>query len=344
MTLGKKLILCYASLLGVGSTTAIVFLETAKSVSASFDTLEAVKIAGAQAYSRAAWMCSLSLVALLVIAIAGFYFVQRMQRDLEQAAAQLKDGAAQVVSAVGQVSSAGQSLAQGSSDQAASIQQISASLNEINAKTHQSADAAREAAQLMGDAQKAGGKVREAMDGMAAAVGEIHEANTQISRVLHSIDEIAFQTNILALNAAVEAARAGEAGAGFAVVADEVRNLAQRCATAAKETAQFVEGNGTSAQATTERMDAVRASWGQSGNIRDRVKSLSDAIASDCVEQDRGLQEIFRAVSQISDVTQKTAAQAEETASASEQLTAQAGVLESIAAQVLSVVGSKHSA
>jgi methyl-accepting chemotaxis protein len=343
MIVGKKLILCYALLLGVGSTIAIVFLETARSVNVSFDTLEAFKIAGAQAYSRALWMCSFALVALLLIAIAGFYFIQSMQRDLKQAASQLQDGAAQVVSAVAQVSSAGQSLAQGSSEQAASIQEISASLNEINAKTHQNADAAREAAQLMRDAQKAGGKVREAMDGMAAAVGEIHEANGQIARVLRSIDEIAFQTNILALNAAVEAARAGEAGAGFAVVADEVRNLAQRCATAAKETAQFVEGNGTSAHATTERMDAVRASWGQSGNIRDRVKNLSDAIASDCAEQDRGLQEIFRAVSQINNVTQQTAAQAEETASASEQLTAQAGMLTSIAAQVLAVVGSKHT-
>ena len=343
MTLGKKLTLCFALLLGGGSIVVLTFLSTVNGLSARLGTLEDVKTAVAQACARAAWVGSLAVIVLIPVGIYTFVLIRSMNRILEETAAQLRNGADQVASAAAQVSSASQSLAGGSSEQAAAIQEISASLNEINAKTHQNADAARASAELMGEAQKAGGKVREAMDGMAAAVGEIEEANGQIARVLRSIDEIAFQTNILALNAAVEAARAGEAGAGFAVVADEVRSLAQRCASAAKETAQFVEGNGSSAHATTERMDAVRATWGQSGSIRDQVKKLSDAIANDCAEQDRGLQQIFHAVSQMSNVTQQTAAQAQETASASQQLTAQAGVLTSTAEQVLALVGASRT-
>jgi methyl-accepting chemotaxis protein len=345
MTAAKKLLLCLGLFLGVGAIVATASLETARGLNAEVETtisIGAGKLAVADAYSRTLWICSLALVTLCGLGIRGYFCLRSLSRILRQAASQLDKGAARVAGSAAQISSASLSLARGSSEQATAIEEISASLTEVSSKTHLNADAARESAQLMGDAQKAGGSVREAMEGMAASVGKIHEANSQIARVLRSIDEIAFQTSILALNAAVEAARAGEAGAGFAVVADEVGNLAQRCATAARETAQIVEGDGTSAHVTSARMDAVRASWAKSGNIRDRVKTLSDAIADDCVHQDRGLQEINRVVSNMSSATQHTAAQAGETASASEQLAAQASVLTSVAEQVMALVGARR--
>lgn len=192
----------------------------------------------------------------------------------------------------------------------------------------------------MGDAQKAGVLVREALGSLETAVGEIHDSNGQIGRILRSIDEIAFQTNILALNAAVEAARSGSAGAGFAVVADEVRNLAQRSVQASKDTAEFVERNVTSADSALSRVVAVKSSWGQSGSIRDKVKAMSDEIARGSIEQDRGTQEIASSVAEVTGVTQQAAAGAEELAAASEELNAQAGLLSKLAEKLDALVGA----
>ena len=280
------------------------------------------------------------LVLLATLLVVSIRVLRGINATLARAAGEISATARQISSAAAQVSSSSQGLAQGASESAAAVQQVSASLGEVGTRTHHNAEAANESARLMGDAQTTGGQVREAMDGMAVAVGEINDANGEIARVLRSIDDIAFQTNILALNAAVEAARAGESGAGFSIVADEVRNLAQRSAAAAKETAQLVERNGVSARCATDRMNAVRSTWAQSGNIRDQVKKMSDAIANGSAEQDRGLQEISRAVSQMDTATQQTAAHAEETASASEQLTAQASLLMSVAEEVFALAGT----
>ncbi len=267
--------------------------------------------------------------------------VQRgLNRQLRQMSGELARGAEQVSSAARQVASASQGLAQGASEQAAAAEEVSSAVESIAAMTRDNLESGKESARLMGDAQSTGVLVRNAMEGTALAVTEIVEANGKIGRILKSIDEISFQTNILALNAAVEAARAGEAGAGFAVVADEVRSLAQRCADAARETAEFVERNGASAGSATAHLDEVRATWQQSGTIRDRVKHLSDQIATSSAEQSRGVQEIAQALTEMNGVTQQSAAQAEETAAASQQLTGQAEVLASASAQLESLVGA----
>jgi methyl-accepting chemotaxis protein/methyl-accepting chemotaxis protein-1 (serine sensor receptor) len=262
-----------------------------------------------------------------------------LNRKLRQMSGELARGAEQVSSAARQVAAASQGLAQGASEQAAATEEVSSAVESIAAMTRHNLESGKESARLMGDAQSTGVLVRNAMEGTALAVAEIVEANGKIGRILKSIDEISFQTNILALNAAVEAARAGEAGAGFAVVADEVRSLAQRCAEAARETAEFVERNGASAGSATAHVEDVRATWQQSGTIRDRVKHLSDQIATSSAEQNRSVQEIAQALSEMNGVTQQSAAQAEETAAASQQLTGQAGVLASASAQLESLVG-----
>jgi methyl-accepting chemotaxis protein len=274
--------------------------------------------------------------------LAGFaqvlVVIRRLNWELQQMAKQLTGGAHEVSAAAGQIASTSQTLAQGSSEHAAAIEEMSAAIEEITAMTRSNVESARESSRLMGEAQGTGMLVRKSVDGLAEAVAEIHSANSQIGRILNSIDEIAFQTNILALNAAVEAARAGESGAGFAVVADEVRNLAQRCAQAARDTAQFVERNAVSADSAINRVQEVRSTWQKSGSIRDRVKTLSDEVATSSTEQDRGVQEIGRAISNMSGVTQQTAAQAEEGAAAGEQLNAQATLLSALAERLEAIV------
>jgi methyl-accepting chemotaxis protein len=294
----------------------------------------------AASLARSKWLIAVLLAFGLSASALALAVLVGLNRKLQQMSEELARGAEQVSSAARQVASASQSLAQGASEQAAATEEVSSAVESIAAMTRDNVESGKESAQLMGDAQATGALVRNAMEGTARAVAEIVEANGKIGRILHSIDEISFQTNILALNAAVEAARAGEAGAGFAVVADEVRSLAQRCADAARETAEFVERNGASAGSATAHVEEVRATWQQSGTIRDRVKHLSDQIATCSAEQNCSVQEIARALSEMNGVTQQSAAQAEETAAASQQLTGQAAVLASASAQLESLVGA----
>ncbi len=172
---------------------------------------------------------------------------------------------------------------------------------------------------------------------------EISKASEETSKIIKTIDEIAFQTNLLALNAAVEAARAGEAGAGFAVVADEVRNLAMRAAEAAKNTAALIEGtvkkvsDGTSLVKTTS--DAFKEVAGSAA----KVGELVGEIAAASTEQAQGIEQVNIAVTEMDKVTQQNAATAEESASASEELNAQAEEMKSFVADLAAMVGGNSS-
>jgi methyl-accepting chemotaxis protein len=182
------------------------------------------------------------------------------------------------------------------------------------------------------------------MRALVGAMQEIQEGSKQVAQIVRSIDEIAFQTNILALNAAIEAARAGEAGAGFAVVADEVRNLAQRSASAARETSTQIEQSVARAERGAILCTKVAESFTQITSETKQVGSLISGMHSAGLEQDRGVSQISTAMGHIDKATQAAAAQAEENASAVEELSSQSEEMHENVMRLFRLVGGDRSA
>jgi methyl-accepting chemotaxis protein len=172
-------------------------------------------------------------------------------------------------------------------------------------------------------------------------MGEINAQSGKIANIIRTIDEIAFQTNILALNAAVEAARAGEAGMGFAVVADEVRNLAQRCAQAAKDTANLIEESVTKSNDGKTKVDNVAAAISALTQESGKIRTLIGEVNLGSQEQARGTEQVAKAIQQMEAVTQNTAASAEESASAAEELTAQSAAVRDVVNHLIAMVGGE---
>ena len=283
----------------------------------------------------------IALVALgLGIAMA-FIVIRSVNQVLHEISTTLGSSAEQVAAASTQVSSASQSLASGSSEQAASLEETSASLEEISSMTKRNSENTAKANDLTRTTRSTADKGAADMESMAKAMQDIKTSSDDIAKIIKTIDEIAFQTNILALNAAVEAARAGEAGAGFAVVADEVRNLAQRAAQSAKETASKIEGAITKTAQGVEISGSVQKSLQQIVTQVRSVDELVSEVAQASREQNEGIEQVGTAVRQMDQVTQGNAANAEETAAASEELNAQAESLKEVVGQLLSLVGGR---
>jgi methyl-accepting chemotaxis protein len=210
--------------------------------------------------------------------------------------------------------------------------------------TKQNASNAKQANHLTTETGEVVGQANESMAALTASMEDISRSGEETSKIIKTIDEIAFQTNLLALNAAVEAARAGEAGAGFAVVADEVRNLAMRAADAAKNTARLIEGTTQKVKTGRGLVASTNAAFAQVTESASKVGELVAEIAAASDEQARGIEQVSTAVAEMDKVTQQNAANAEESASSSEEMLSQAGVMKELVTELVSLVGGSAGA
>jgi methyl-accepting chemotaxis protein len=278
------------------------------------------------------------LVAIATGAAIGFFLSRTISASLTRVIESLSEGSEQVSAASNQVSSSSQMMAEGANEQASALEETSASLEEMSSMTKQNSENARQANQTAISTGQAVERSREAMRRMSEAIGQIKNSSDQTAKIIKTIDEIAFQTNLLALNAAVEAARAGDAGKGFAVVAEEVRNLAQRSAEAAKNTATLIEESQKNADNGVAVSNEVGGILGQIVESVQTLSRLIGEVASASDEQSKGVDQITTAVTQMDKVTQNNASNAEESASSSEELFAQAKELNEMVNVLVGIV------
>ncbi len=253
--------------------------------------------------------------------------INTVMDSLSSALNQVTDAVSQVANASGEISNGSQSLAEGSNEQASSLEEVSSSLEEMSSITKQNAENSGQAMILAGEASAAAKEGDVTIKRMANAINLIKQSADNTAKIIKSIDDIAFQTNLLAINAAVEAARAGEVGKGFAVVAEEVRNLAMRSSDAAQNTADLIEESVKSAGEGVRITEEVAVSLGKIVNRTGKVGDLIAEIAAASKEQAQGIEQVNIAVAQLNHVTQNNAANSEESASAAEELSSQAAEL-----------------
>ena len=306
------------------------------------------KISTEKLQNQTGFSLKIIMTSLIIAFISGIFYaafsVKTIVGSMKKIISHVSQGAQHTLSVAGQVSSASQSLAAGSSEQAASIEETSSSLEEITSVTKLTAKNALEANNHMQTANQLVAKANRVMNNLTGSMADISKSSEDTHNIVQQIDEIAFQTNLLALNAAVEAARAGEAGSGFAVVADEVRNLAMRAANAAKDTANLIEATVKQIQdgsgLVTETYDAfeeVAATVSKAGEL---VKEITSATE----EQAHRIDQVNHAVIEMDKVTQQNAANAEESAGASEELNVQAEQMKSTVDELGALVGESGPA
>ena len=283
-----------------------------------------------------------TIIAILLGFAFAFLITRAVTKPLNIIIRGMSEGADQVASASGQVSSSSQSMAEGASEQAASIEETSSSMEEMSSMTKKNAENANLADTFMKETNQIVSNANSSMDQLIHSMQDITSASEETSKIIKTIDEIAFQTNLLALNAAVEAARAGEAGAGFAVVADEVRNLAMRASDAAKNTAQLIEGTVKKVNDGSNLVLSTNDAFAQVAESSSKVGNIVSEIAEASKEQSNGIEQVNMAITEMDKVVQQNAANAEESAAASEEMNAQAEQLkEYVGNLVMLVTGRK---
>jgi methyl-accepting chemotaxis protein/methyl-accepting chemotaxis protein-1 (serine sensor receptor) len=294
--------------------------------------------------ARGTWIVSLLFLCSLGAAAMVWWVIQQTNLQLRGLAVEVASGSRRIARAAAQVSSASQSLAQYASEQAAALEETSASMEQMRSVTHKNNDNSRGTADLMNASMEVVGAAERTIREMSASMQEISASGEKITKVVKLIDDIAFQTKILSLNAAVEAARAGAAGAGFAVVAEQVGHLAQECAEAARSTAEMIDG--TVAGVRDGSLKLVRAAEAIQEVVKhsNKVKVLVDEVYVGSQEQARGIDQVARAVTQMQEVTQKTASNAEEGAASGRELDGHAGGLGKLVRRMHVMVGSTDQA
>ena len=299
-------------------------------------------LAGTQARTRT----SIATVGgALIAALAGGLLLggglsRSVSRVLRNLSDELELGGDRTTANAGRVAEVARTVAEGCSEQGSAVAETSAALEQIAAMIRSTAANATQAKEMAIQARSAADAGTGTMRAMNDAMAVIETSSGEVAKIVKQIDEIAFQTNILALNAAVEAARAGEAGAGFAVVADEVRSLAQRSATAARESAARIEHAITSSRRGAGSCDRVGAALAEIATAIGRADALVAEIASAAHEQSQGIGQIGAAMAQLDGVTQANAARAEEGAAAAATLTREADTLRGHVDRLRTLVGA----
>mgnify|MGYP000867924911 CR=1 FL=1 len=261
--------------------------------------------------------------------------------SLNELSGQIDESAEQLSTSSEQVACGAQALSQGSTEQASSVEELAATINQMTEQIKLNAESAENAKNITFDASKEVQNGNEQIVKMTKAMNEINETSLQIGKIIKTIEDIAFQTNLLALNAAIEAARAGEAGKGFAVVADEVRNLAAKSSEAAQNTTDLIEG----ALRAVENGDVIVENTAESlKRIVEKTEmtvSIVEKIAEATQQQSVGASQITSGIEQIASVVQHNSATAEESAAASQELSIQAQVLKKLL-EGIKLKGSKE--
>ncbi|MDH4321631.1 MAG: methyl-accepting chemotaxis protein [Desulfobulbaceae bacterium] len=287
-----------------------------------------------------------SLILLILVSVIIFRAMRKVvSKPIDTIIGELTGSSSMIAAVAQKAASASQSLAENAIQQAASLQETSASLEEIASMTANNAENATSADDLMREGNKVMTDANERMHELTAAMEEIAQANAETTKIIKTIEDVAFQTNLLALNAAVEAARAGDAGAGFAVVADEVRNLARRAAQAAQDTTQLLAGTSTRVEAGVELVKVTNAAFEEAADKAQKTAVLLKEIANSSKEQSTGIGQVSKAVFDLDKVTQQNAADADQAAHIAEDMEDQSTHLNRDVASLVRLVrgaGSDH--